>query len=67
MPQAPDTDVTPVPASSVTTWDHEADVVIAGYGVADAAAAVEAAQQSPPTTRARRAEKIRCCTRRPNG
>src|SRR6201991_3417713 len=40
----PDTDVTPVPASSVTSWDHEADVVIAGYGVAGAAAAVEAAR-----------------------
>jgi 3-oxo-5alpha-steroid 4-dehydrogenase len=36
--------VVPVPASSVTTWDHEADVVIAGYGVAGAAAAVEAAR-----------------------
>src|ERR1700753_1028847 len=40
----PDTDVTPVPASSITAWDHEADVVIAGYGVAGAAAAVEAAR-----------------------
>ncbi|MBO0863590.1 MAG: FAD-dependent oxidoreductase [Mycobacterium sp.] len=38
------TDVHPVPASSVGTWDHEADVVIAGYGVAGAAAAVEAAR-----------------------
>lgn len=37
-------DVTPVSASEVTSWDHEADVVIAGYGVAGAAAAVEAAQ-----------------------
>ncbi|PND55414.1 flavoprotein [Mycobacterium sp. ENV421] len=37
------TDVRPVPATSVTTWDHEADVVVAGYGVAGAAAAVEAA------------------------
>src|SRR4051812_39558720 len=35
-------DVHPVPASSITTWDHEADVVIAGYGIAGAAAAVEA-------------------------
>jgi 3-oxo-5alpha-steroid 4-dehydrogenase len=40
----PNTDVTPVAASSVTAWDHEADVVIAGYGVAGAAAAVEAAR-----------------------
>ncbi|MCV7343257.1 FAD-dependent oxidoreductase [Mycolicibacterium rhodesiae] len=37
------TDVRPVPAASVATWDHEADVVVAGYGVAGAAAAVEAA------------------------
>ena len=29
---------------SITSWDHEADVVIAGYGVAGAAAAVEAAR-----------------------
>lgn len=38
------TDVRPVLASSVDAWDHEADVVIAGYGVAGAAAAVEAAR-----------------------
>lgn len=37
-------DVRPVPAASITSWDHEADVVIAGYGVAGAAAAVEAAR-----------------------
>src|SRR5579875_1045924 len=37
-------DVHPVPAVSVTSWDHEADVVVAGYGVAGAAAAVEAAR-----------------------
>jgi 3-oxo-5alpha-steroid 4-dehydrogenase len=37
-------DVHPLPASSIGTWDHEADVVIAGYGVAGAAAAVEAAR-----------------------
>ena len=37
-------DVHPVPASSITTWDHEADVVIAGFGIAGAAAAVEAAR-----------------------
>lgn len=36
-------DVTPVPVSEITGWDHEADVVIAGYGIAGAAAAVEAA------------------------
>ena len=39
----PEADVTPVPASSITAWDHEADVVIAGYGIAGAAA-VEAAR-----------------------
>lgn len=39
-----DLDVTPIPASSVTTWEQEADVVIAGYGIAGAAAAVEAAR-----------------------
>ncbi|MDP7734151.1 FAD-dependent oxidoreductase [Mycobacterium paragordonae] len=37
-------DVTPMPAGSVTAWDHEADVVIAGYGIAGAAAAVEASR-----------------------
>lgn len=38
------TDIHPVPASSISTWDHEADVVIAGYGIAGAAAAVESAR-----------------------
>jgi 3-oxo-5alpha-steroid 4-dehydrogenase len=37
-------DVRPLPASSIGTWDEEADVVIAGYGIAGAAAAVEAAR-----------------------
>ncbi len=37
-------DVHPVPASAISRWDHEADVVIAGYGVSGAAAAVEAAR-----------------------
>src|ERR1700760_3069538 len=36
--------VSPVPAASIATWDDEADVVIAGYGIAGAAAAVEAAR-----------------------
>src|SRR5690349_23831028 len=40
----PDTGVRPVAASSVSSWDDEADVVIAGYGIAGAAAAVEAAR-----------------------
>jgi 3-oxo-5alpha-steroid 4-dehydrogenase len=38
-----DTDVYPLPAERVTNWDYEADVVVAGYGIAGAAAAVEAA------------------------
>ena len=37
-------DVTPIPASAITSWDDEADVVIAGFGIAGAAAAVEAAR-----------------------
>ncbi|WP_370333247.1 FAD-dependent oxidoreductase [Mycolicibacterium hippocampi] len=37
-------DLEPAPAASIGTWDHDADVVIAGYGVAGAAAAVEAAR-----------------------
>ncbi len=37
-------DVHPVPAASVASWDHEADVVIAGFGIAGATAAVEAAR-----------------------
>ncbi|MGE2734667.1 FAD-dependent oxidoreductase [Mycolicibacterium vaccae] len=38
------TDVVPIPVSQITVWDHEADVVVAGFGVAGAAAAVEAAR-----------------------
>lgn len=34
---------TPVAATDVASWDYEADVVIAGFGVSGAAAAVEAA------------------------
>lgn len=37
-------DVAPIDAATITAWDEEADVVIAGYGVAGAAAAVEAAR-----------------------
>lgn len=37
-------DVHPTPIESVTAWDHEADVVIAGYGIAGVAAGVEAAR-----------------------
>jgi 3-oxo-5alpha-steroid 4-dehydrogenase len=36
-------DVRPRAAGKINTWDYEADVVIAGYGIAGAAAAVEAA------------------------
>ena len=38
------TDLVPVPEAKISHWDHEADVVIAGYGIAGAAAAVEAAR-----------------------
>jgi 3-oxo-5alpha-steroid 4-dehydrogenase len=37
------TDVHPRPAGDIEHWDLEADVVIVGYGIAGAAAAVEAA------------------------
>ncbi len=36
--------VRPIPESEITAWDADADVVIAGYGVAGAAAAIEAAR-----------------------
>ena len=39
-------DAHPTPADRITNWDYEADVVIAGYGIAGAAAAVEAASAS---------------------
>ena len=38
-----DTDVYPRSVDQIESWDFEADVVIAGYGIAGAAAAVEAA------------------------
>nr|WP_090274155.1 FAD-dependent oxidoreductase [Mycolicibacterium komanii]CRL66737.1 flavoprotein [Mycolicibacterium komanii] len=37
-------DITALPAADVAQWDEEADVVIAGFGIAGAAAAVEAAR-----------------------
>src|ERR1041384_2301753 len=37
------TDVYPKSADQIQSWDYEADVVIAGYGIAGVAAAVEAA------------------------
>ena len=36
--------VAPVNARDITNWDVHADVVIAGYGIAGAAAAIEAAR-----------------------
>src|ERR1700754_40040 len=38
-----DTDVYPKPADRIESWGFESDVVIAGYGIAGVAAAVEAA------------------------
>ncbi|RVW02825.1 FAD-dependent oxidoreductase [Rhodococcus xishaensis] len=38
------TSVRPLSAETIDTWNYEADVVIAGYGVAGASAAVEAAR-----------------------
>ncbi|MFI1914614.1 FAD-dependent oxidoreductase [Nocardia sp. NPDC020380] len=34
--------VRPLPASQVESWDYEADVVVVGYGIAGACAAIEA-------------------------
>ncbi len=39
-----DVSIKPVAAESITTWDFESDVVVAGFGVAGAAAAVGASQ-----------------------
>ncbi|MDH6676053.1 3-oxo-5alpha-steroid 4-dehydrogenase [Rhodococcus sp. LBL1] len=38
------TPVRPLSAETIDTWNYEADVVIAGYGVAGASAAIEAAR-----------------------
>ncbi|MFC9516719.1 FAD-dependent oxidoreductase [Nocardiaceae bacterium NPDC056970] len=38
------TPVRPLSAETIETWDYEADVVIAGYGIAGVSAAVEAAR-----------------------
>lgn len=40
----PDPTLMPVKASSIDTWSHESDVVVAGFGIAGAAAAIEAAR-----------------------
>ncbi len=42
MPDAPQ--VRPQNASAITDWDFEADVVVAGYGIAGVTAAIEAAR-----------------------
>ncbi|QIX49235.1 FAD-dependent oxidoreductase [Rhodococcus sp. DMU1] len=34
----------PLRAAEVTAWDHEADIVVAGYGIAGVSAAIEAAR-----------------------
>ena len=36
--------VAPIDARGIATWDVEADVVIAGYGIAGVSAAIEAAR-----------------------
>ncbi|WP_068268808.1 FAD-dependent oxidoreductase [Aldersonia kunmingensis] len=41
---SPSTTIRPRSAAEIGNWDYEADVVVAGYGVAGAAAAVEAAR-----------------------
>ncbi len=33
-----------ISASSISNWDYEADVVVAGYGIAGVSAAIEAAR-----------------------
>lgn len=37
------TPIRPLPADQVEVWDYEADVVVAGYGIAGVSAAIEAA------------------------
>ncbi|NLV78162.1 MAG: FAD-dependent oxidoreductase [Rhodococcus sp.] len=38
------TDLHPLSADEITSWDHEADVVVAGYGIAGVSASIEAAR-----------------------
>jgi 3-oxo-5alpha-steroid 4-dehydrogenase len=45
MTMIEETSVRPIRVCHVESWDHEADVVVAGYGVAGAAAAVGAARE----------------------
>lgn len=39
-----DPTVKPISAADITAWDYEADVVVAGYGIAGVTAAIEAAR-----------------------
>ncbi|NMM83593.1 flavoprotein, partial [Rhodococcus sp. SRB_17] len=39
-----DATINPISAADITTWDYEADVVVAGYGIAGVTAAIEAAR-----------------------
>ncbi|OYD67251.1 FAD-dependent oxidoreductase [Rhodococcus sp. OK302] len=39
-----DATIKPISAADITTWDYEADVVVAGYGIAGVTAAIEAAR-----------------------
>lgn len=41
--------VRPLQASAVETWDHTADVVVVGFGIAGACAAIEAARSGADT------------------
>ena len=39
-----DTTIDPISAADITSWDYEADVIVAGYGIAGVTAAIEAAR-----------------------
>lgn len=38
------TPIRPRPVSEIAAWDYEADVVVAGYGIAGVSASIEAAR-----------------------
>ncbi|MBF6452231.1 FAD-dependent oxidoreductase [Nocardia cyriacigeorgica] len=44
MAESTPTTVRPLPVTEVASWDHTADVVVAGYGIAGVCAAIEAAR-----------------------
>src|SRR5690606_13805451 len=44
MAESTPTTVRPLPVTEVASWDHAADVVVAGYGIAGVCAAIEAAR-----------------------